>query len=195
MGFVKAIKAFDVDRGVKFSSFASTAIVREVRCTLRDNSGILRLTRNAFMLLVSIHKIERELGYMPTSSELSEMLGVEEDKIVKALTVGKPVKMFEEYIEQSEDDSSPLPFVELIADESPQAEDFICDREDWKDMFDALKEFYTSSELKAFYSYLQGDSWYCIARDSHTTTQKVKELVADIGKTIKEYNMLENLPT
>jgi RNA polymerase sporulation-specific sigma factor len=51
MGFIKAMKAFDTTRGIKFSSFAVTAIVREVRCFIRDSASIIRLSRTAHSLL------------------------------------------------------------------------------------------------------------------------------------------------
>lgn len=41
IGFIKAIRSFDTERGVKFSSFAVTAILREIKCYLRDNTGLI----------------------------------------------------------------------------------------------------------------------------------------------------------
>ena len=61
MGFIKSIKAFDTNRGIKFSSFAVTAIVREIRCYLRDSANIIRLTRTAHALLNDIKKVEKDL--------------------------------------------------------------------------------------------------------------------------------------
>jgi RNA polymerase sporulation-specific sigma factor len=54
LALLKAIKRFDPKRGVKFSSFAVTAIVREVRCFLRDKTTVIRPTRSASQLLSKI---------------------------------------------------------------------------------------------------------------------------------------------
>lgn len=103
LGFIKAIKAFDPDRGIKFSSFAVTAIYREIRCYIRDSANIVRLTRSAFQLMNKIKKIEGKLGYIPATHELAKILGEDEEKISKVLMIGKQPKYLEEYHLQGQD--------------------------------------------------------------------------------------------
>lgn len=98
IGFIKAINAFDISRGFKFSSFAVITIVREVRCFLRDTGGIIRPTRTAKDLLNKIYRVENELGYLPTTEELSYLLDENENKIIKVLQVGRPVKYLDDFI-------------------------------------------------------------------------------------------------
>jgi RNA polymerase sporulation-specific sigma factor len=96
IGFIKAIKAFDTGRGVKFSSFAVTAIVREIKCFLRDSASIIRPTRTANELIQRIGRIENELGFLPSVEDLSLMLDEPDERITKALRVGQPVKYLDE---------------------------------------------------------------------------------------------------
>ena len=96
-GFIKAVKAFDTTRGVKFSSFAVIAIVREVRCYLRDNVNIIRLTRTAHAIQYEVKKIEHELGYLPSVEELTLLLGEDERKIEKVLKVAVPLVYLDEH--------------------------------------------------------------------------------------------------
>lgn len=98
LGFIKAVKAFDTGRGVKFSSFAVTAIVREIRCFLRDSANIIRPTRTATELINRINRLENDMGYLPTATEIALLLDEEEEKINKALQVGKGVKYLDEPI-------------------------------------------------------------------------------------------------
>ena len=73
LGFIKSIYAFETSRGIKFSSFSVTAIVREIRCFLRDSGSIIRPTRTANELIHKINRIDKELGYTPPIEELAEM--------------------------------------------------------------------------------------------------------------------------
>ena len=88
VGLVKSINKFDITQKVKFSSFAVTVIVREIKVFLRDFATTIRPSRSAVLLISKICTIEDQLGYMPTIEYLSEILGEDKSKVMKALQIG-----------------------------------------------------------------------------------------------------------
>ncbi|WP_260985538.1 sigma-70 family RNA polymerase sigma factor [Paenibacillus xylanexedens] len=96
LGFFKAVMAFDPDRGVKFSSYGVTAIVREVRCYLRDSAQIIRPTRTAYELSGKIMQLESSVGNPLPVTRISEILETPPERIEKALTVGTRVRYLQE---------------------------------------------------------------------------------------------------
>lgn len=85
LGFIKAVNAFDPDRGIRFSSFAVITMVREIRCFLRDSSSIIRPTRSAYNLKIQIDKLVDDLGMTPTPEEIADLLDESVDKVNKVL--------------------------------------------------------------------------------------------------------------
>ncbi len=99
VGLMKAIDNFDLEHGVKFSTYAVPLILGEVRRYLRDNSN-LRISRSIKDLAYKILKIKEE-HFMNTGKELSnekiaKILKVDEIDIVVALDAMRdPISMFE----------------------------------------------------------------------------------------------------
>lgn len=129
MGIIKAIKAFDIARGVKFSSFAVITIVREINCFLRDSGNIVRPTRTATTILHHISKIEADLGYLPTIEELSLLLGENVEQIKKALDVGRPVKYLQEpFLKASASSHEAATALDVLKDEGRDVEEYVLDK-------------------------------------------------------------------
>ena len=89
LGLLKAIDRFDPGRGVAFSSFAVPTILGELRRYFRDRTWTLRAPRELQELTVRIEgardELTSSLGRQPTIAELSERLGVTEERILQAL--------------------------------------------------------------------------------------------------------------
>lgn len=136
LGFFKAIMAFDVGRGVKFSSFAVTAIVREVKCYLRDSANILRPTRTANELMGRISRLEIELGYLPNIADIAILLDEQESRVQKAVQIGKTVRYLDEPFTNSRHENNEVVAVTAL-DLLPDSEDIELDVLD-KVMIDAV---------------------------------------------------------
>jgi len=99
VGLMKAIDNFDLEHGVKFSTYAVPLILGEVRRYLRDNSN-LRISRSIKDLAYKILKTKEEY-FMDTGKELSneevaKKLEVDEIDVVVALDAMRdPISMFE----------------------------------------------------------------------------------------------------
>lgn len=93
IGLVKAIDAFDENRGVKFSTYAVPVILGEMRRLFRDG-GSVKVSRGLKELSLKVVRAKEQFMSTqfrePTLSELSEMLGVENELVVEALGVSQP---------------------------------------------------------------------------------------------------------
>ncbi len=94
MGLIKAVKSFDTDRGVKFSTYAVPVILGEIKRMFRDG-GTIKVSRSIKELSMKIsrerEKFIREKGREPYISELSQLLGVDEMQIAEAISSSKPL--------------------------------------------------------------------------------------------------------
>ena len=94
IGLIKAAQKFDETRGIKFISYAVWWIRQSILQSLADNSRTIRLPLNQINSLNKIKttqsELEQQLGRTATSSELAEILGIEEDKI--ELSLGSSMK-------------------------------------------------------------------------------------------------------
>lgn len=90
IGFIKAVDNFDSERGISFTTYAPSVISGEVKTYLREKGRLIRLTRSAYDLNTKV------LGYLEDkcydnyipASMIAEELGVEEEEVMKLLSVG-----------------------------------------------------------------------------------------------------------
>lgn len=76
IGILTAIKDFDFERGIKFTTFVSRPIIWEINQLLYSDSQSVRLSRGAVELIKKMAEIEDVLGYRPSEDKMSEMLKV-----------------------------------------------------------------------------------------------------------------------
>lgn len=98
LGLIKAAKRFDETRGFKFISYAVWWIRQSILQAIAENSRIVRLPSNQLgalnKLKKEISKLEQDLERPPTEEEISEILGIPEDKIKQILGIaGKHVSI------------------------------------------------------------------------------------------------------
>ncbi len=93
-GLVKAVRAFDADRGVKFSTYAVPVILGEIKRLFRDG-GAVRVSRSLKELSMKIQKISEDFRQRemrePVISELAELSGEPESVVSEALCVSQPL--------------------------------------------------------------------------------------------------------
>ena len=89
IGLVLAIERFDVDRGVKFTTYAVPTIVGEIQRHFRDRAWAIHVPRRmkelSLKLTRAIEALTADLGRSPTIAELAEEAGLEEEEVVEAL--------------------------------------------------------------------------------------------------------------
>lgn len=94
LGLLKAVKAFDSNRGVKFSTYAVPVILGEIKRLFREG-GSVHVSRSLKDLSMKIQKICSDFtqlnGREPTVSELAEITGEAESDISEALCASQPL--------------------------------------------------------------------------------------------------------
>lgn len=99
IGLIKAIDNFDLDVGVKFSTYAVPMIIGEIRRYLRDNS-MIRVSRSqrdlAYRALRAKEELSLRLSRDPTDAEIATELGAEKSEVTEALTsITTPLSLYE----------------------------------------------------------------------------------------------------
>ena len=99
IGLIKAIDNFDLDVGVKFSTYAVPMIIGEIRRYLRDNS-MIRVSRSqrdlAYRALRAKEELSLRLSRDPTDAEIATELGAETSEVTEALTsITTPLSLYE----------------------------------------------------------------------------------------------------
>lgn len=93
MGLVKAVDAFDWNRGVRFSTYAVPVILGEMRRLFRDG-GSVKVSRTLKELSMKTMRTREILaaktGREPTIGELAELLEREPAEIAEAISAAAP---------------------------------------------------------------------------------------------------------
>jgi RNA polymerase sigma-B factor len=89
LGLVKAIDRFDLEREVRFTTFAVPTIAGEIKRHFRDRGWMLRVPRDvqelSARLAVTRDRLTRELGRSPTVDELAAGAAAGVEQVLEAL--------------------------------------------------------------------------------------------------------------
>lgn len=99
IGLIKAINNFDVNQGVKLSTYAVPMIIGEIRRYLRDYNSI-RVSRSlrdtAYKALQTKEILINKNCKEPTIEEIAKELNMEKEEIILALdAIQEPISLFE----------------------------------------------------------------------------------------------------
>jgi len=116
VGFIEAYQHFDDTRNVKFTTYAYPYIYGSISKYVRENRGI-KISREITKLYYKIEKarlfLMQDLMREPTITELSMMLGIEEDVLGEALLSKNSLMSIDETVGNDEND---LTLHEVLAD-------------------------------------------------------------------------------
>lgn len=101
IGFMKAIKNFDENFGVKFSTYTVPMIIGEIKRYIRDN-GAIKVSRTLKILANKINRYVDDYtskhSDQPTIEHLAEKFCVEQEEVVIAMDSSKmPLSIYEKY--------------------------------------------------------------------------------------------------
>ena len=89
VGLLKAVERFEPDRGLQFSSFAMPTITGELKRHFRDKGWAVRVPRRVQELHLELDRtvgtLSQELGRPPTTSEIAERIGVQEEEVLESM--------------------------------------------------------------------------------------------------------------
>ncbi len=99
MGFIKAIKRFDVSFEVRLSTYAVPYILGEIKRFIRDD-GPIKISRGIKELNIKILELKKEYlnrtGEEITIKQISETLKIPKEEIIMAMESTNPVDSIEE---------------------------------------------------------------------------------------------------
>ncbi len=114
IGLLNAVHNFDLNRGTKFSTYATYLIQGEIRHHIRDKNTTIRLPQWLQKLSQQVKRAEerfyQEHGRLPTIAQLSDALNIEEDGIREALKAREALHYVSIDAERREEDPRPLAF-------------------------------------------------------------------------------------
>ena len=93
MGFLKAIRGFDLSYGTQFSTYAVPKIAGEIRRYLRDDGAVKvgrGLREQALNIFAARERLSHQLGREPAISELSVETGLTAEELAAAELAAAP---------------------------------------------------------------------------------------------------------
>jgi RNA polymerase sporulation-specific sigma factor len=139
IGLIKAIKNFNTDFNVRFSTYAVPMIMGEIKRFIRDD-GLIKVSRNLKETAKKIkqvkEKLTKEFGRDVTISEIAqEMCITTEDVLMSLESIHTPEYLYE-VIHQ--DDGSPVLLIDKIGEDKDYGNDVI-DKVALKDLISTLE--------------------------------------------------------
>jgi RNA polymerase sigma-B factor len=93
IGLVNAIDRFDLDRGLRLSTFAAPNISGEIKRHFRDRGWAVRTPRDLQELHAKVagatERLSTANGRAPTVAELAEATGADEERVLEAIEAGR----------------------------------------------------------------------------------------------------------
>ena len=182
LGFIKAVKGFDLTFGTQFSTYAVPKIAGEIRRFLRDD-GAIKVSRGireqAATIFAAREKLKNTLGREPVLSELSEETGLRPEEIAQCeLAVAEP-----ESLQRETGDG--LTLEGMLGSESP--EESLVEKIALREAIEALPERERMTILLRFFkgltqeqtARLLGVSQVQVSRLDRRALEKLRALLAD----------------
>ena len=115
IGLMKAIDKFDLNLGVKFSTYAVPMITGEIKRFLRDD-GLVKVSRtikeNGLKVKLARQKIQAKEGREPTLQDIGEATGLSMEDVVMAVEASVEVESI--YSAVYQDDGSEVYLVDKV---------------------------------------------------------------------------------
>lgn len=192
MGFIKAIKRFDDDFGVKLSTYAVPYILGELKRFIRDD-GLVKVSRSIKELNIKIRELQKDYfnknGKEITLNKISKELKISKEEIAMALESGNPVTSIEDANYRDNKTDKTISILERISsgkDEASMISDKITVKELINKLDDKEKEIimlrYYSEKTQMQVAKILGITQVQVSRIEKKILNKMKaELIVDGG--------------
>ena len=182
IGLIKSIDNFDMNVGVKFSTYAVPMIIGEIRKFLRDSSSI-KVTRtirdDAYKALQAKETILSTSNKEATIEEIALETGIPEKQIAEAMdAISEPVSLYDTIFH---DDGDSILIMDQLKDDS--TDEKIVERTALKE---ALKSLGKREQQILFLRYYSGKTQMEISSIIGISQAQVSRLEKDALKEIKE---------
>jgi RNA polymerase sigma-B factor len=182
IGLLKAIDRFELERGVKFSTYAVPTIIGELKRHFRDTGWAMRVPRRlqerALLLRSVIADSYQELGRSPTVAEIAQRADLTEEEVLEAMDTmhAHSVESLDAPID--EDDNSSM---STLGTEDQQLEQL----EGWADVAPLLRTLPERERLLLYYRFVAGMPQSQIAQKLGISQMHVSRLLARTLATLR----------
>ncbi len=126
MGLIKAVKKFDFNYDVKFSTYAVPMIIGEIKRFLRDD-GIIKVSRGlketAFKAMKAREYLTVKNNKEPSIEEIAEYINIDKETLVMAINSSREVDSIDRKIEC--DKGKDMAVIDTIASESDKSDKIV----------------------------------------------------------------------
>ena len=138
IGLIKAIKNFNTDFNVRFSTYAVPMIMGEIKRFIRDD-GLIKVSRNLKETAKKVNqvkeKLTKEFGRDVTISEIAQEMCITSEDVLMSLESMHTPEYLYEVIHQ--DDGSPVLLIDKIGEDKDYGNEII-DKVALKDLVNSL---------------------------------------------------------
>lgn len=183
IGIIKAVEGFDLEREIKFSTYAVAKIIGEIRLHLRDD-GLIKVSRSLKKIARVVRQKEEELSkknnQSPSISELASETGYSREDIIQALEADKnPASIYQTINPDSNND---LYLLDSLANKSAEKE---IDNFDKLELFEVLRRLDKRSRKIIFLRYFEDKTQQEIAEEIGVSQVQVSRLEKKILKELR----------
>ncbi len=122
IGLIKAVERFEVERGFRFSTYASKWIRQSITRALVNKSRTIRIPANVLVLIKEYLTTQKEMlrtfGRLPTAEELREQMGLAKRRFIEIARLAKGVLSLDH---QLDEDTSAHALHDVIPDTRAQS--------------------------------------------------------------------------
>ena len=175
IGLIKAIDRFELERGVKFSTYAVPTIIGELKRHFRDTGWAMRVPRRlqerALLLRSVIADSYQELGRSPNVAEIATRAQLTEEEVLEAMDT-MHAHSLESLDAPMDDDDSTAKHVLGAEDETIEL------LEGWADLAPLLKDLPERERKLLYYRFVNGMPQSQIAQKLGISQMHVSRLLA-----------------
>jgi len=183
IGLIKAVKAFDLERNVRFSTYAVSRIIGEIRLYLRDD-GLIKISRSLKKIAYEVKQKEDEIkknsNHTPGIKELATETGYTSNEIIQALEANKSPTSIYQTINQNEGNEL------FLLDNLKERETSDFSNFDKFELIEVLKQLDQRSRQLIYLRYFEDKTQQEIAEHLGISQVQVSRLEKKIIKELRE---------